>query len=66
VEIKLKKYDLGRIWSAIIYLSFCFLIPVYLYHILLMKLYIDPLRLITNKGSSQSVVYTIEDAKIGS
>jgi hypothetical protein len=30
-------------------MSFCFAIPVYLYHILLMKYYIDPLRLITNK-----------------
>jgi len=54
--------------SAIKYLSFCFVIrtPVYLFHVLLMKYHIDPLRLITNKDSSQFVVQTIEDAQIGS
>ena len=31
--------------SAIKYLSFCHVILVYLYHILLLKKYIDPLRL---------------------
>ena len=42
--------------STIKYLSFCYVIPVYLYHILLLKLYVDPLRLINNKDNSQSVI----------
>ena len=36
--------------SAIKYLSFCHVIPVYLYHILLLKKYIDPLRLFKWRG----------------